>query len=260
MTTSPTASLVEMLVELRARCPTLLPASVPTGFHDADKGVALLGLCQDAAERCTLANEVSRARQNAGGVCALSAKPVPDASALRFVSLWELQPEKRIYRLSRCTFVCADVALLLDTTAMLERFSRRGADDKELDRLAELFSKINHHSAGPAKTGLEARRWLQECLSLAYAVQVVASNIPGWVATDPDGEPLQAVGSAVALAQRMLGGAHVNGGSARKPKRTKTSAAPVSAADGDGTVSKGNAATAGAPGSSQGRRRNKRAA
>ena len=200
------ATLSSMLKELRARCPVLCPSVVPNGLHDGSQGVALLALARDADDRRRLAAVLNQARGAAGGRCAITKREVADASELRCVAQWELQPDQaHTYRLSRCMFVSTDVALLLDTAAMLERFALPGADVKELSRLARTFCEANQQS-GEERDSLDARLWLQECLTLAHACQVVASNMKAWNVVGPDGQALADVGSAVALAQRLLGG------------------------------------------------------
>ena len=230
------SSLAAMLSELDARCPTIRPSVVPNGFADAERGVALLGLCRDDNERQALGALLSGARKRAGGRCAITDQPA-DESTLRFVSQWKLQPDTHAYRLVRCAFASADAALLLDTTAMLERFTRGGADAKELTRLARVFCDANRRTlASDGDAGLEARLWLQECLTLAHACQVVASNMPAWRVEGPDGDALGEAGSPVALATRVLGGADApsNGGcsshrgsAAKKPKGRQAVASPA---------------------------------
>ena len=107
--------------------------------------------------------------------------------------------------------MCADAALLLDTAAMLERFSRRDADTKELGRLAVLFCEANASDGEEERGPVEARLWLQECLTLASACQVIASSLPPWRMLTPDGETF-VKGSVVAVAEALLEG----GG--KKPK------------------------------------------
>jgi hypothetical protein len=203
-TATPAAVLGEMLHELRFRCPNLCPSVVPTGFADAESGVGLLGLCSDAAERRALAMCLQRARKQTSSTCAITNQAVADELALRFVSQWELQPESGVFQLKHCAFVCADAALLIDMPAMLERFTRRDADTKELSRLALLFSETNASEGEEQRSALEARLWLQECLTLASACQVLASSMPGWRASGPTGEPLKR-GGIVAVAEAMLG-------------------------------------------------------
>lgn len=179
-----------MLAALRERCPTLQPAVVPAGHADAEQGVALLGLCADATERQGLATFLRSARATRKA-CALTSRPVPSEADLRFISRWEVDPAAGTYSLHRCAFVCAEAALLLDTAAMLERFSRADADAKELGRLAQIFSAANQPAGEEPRGALEARLELQECLNLAAACQVVASSLSHrWRVLGPDGQPL----------------------------------------------------------------------
>lgn len=219
---TPAESLAAMLRRLRARCPVLCPSVVPAGLADAEQGVALLALCADAAERTALATLLRSARAGRGA-CALTACEVADEGALRFVSRWELDPAAGAYRLLSCDFVCAEAALLLDTAAMLERFSRTDADAKELGRLAQLFCAANQHADEPARSAVEARLWLQECLSLAAACQVVASSLPyQWRVLGPDSEPLRGR-SALAIAQGILGASPESASKKKKAKAAKAS-------------------------------------
>ena len=200
---APSASLVSMLSLLHERCPVLCPSVIPSGLADGEHGVALLALCEDVAEKQALASLLQAARGSVGS-CALTAREVDNAE-LRFVSLWELQPVSATCVLRRCAFVCAEAALLLDTPAMLERFSRVDADAKELARLAHFFCAANARPDEPERTALDERVWLQECLNLATACQVVASALPQrWSALDPEGEPLRGR-SAASIAKAMLG-------------------------------------------------------
>ena len=175
-------------------------------LSDGEQGVALLGLCCNGAERHSLASRLAKAREGVQH-CALTSRVVENPNELRFVSLWELRPSTCSCELQRCTFACADAALLLDTTAMLERFTKRGADSKELSRLAEVFCKANSLAGQQARLGLPARLWLQECLTLAYACQVIAGNAAAWQLCGPDGDAIGVGGESTALrlAERMLG-------------------------------------------------------
>ena len=83
--------------------------------------------------------------------CALTARAVSNRADLRFVALWDLQPGTGSYQLRKCAFVCSEVALLLDTAAMLSHFSRADADTDELTRLAKLFSAANQREGAPAR-------------------------------------------------------------------------------------------------------------
>ena len=192
-----------MLATLRARCPTLQPAVTPSGLADAEQGVALLALCSDAAERQALASFLRSARAKQKN-CALTARAVASEADLRFVSRWDLDAAAGTYGLRRCAFVCAEAALLLDTAAMLERFSRADADAKELGRLAQIFCAANQPDGEEARGALEAKLELQECLNLAAACQVVASNLPHrWRVLGPDAKPLGGR-TAKALAEAAL--------------------------------------------------------
>ena len=225
------------MAALRERCPALCPAVVPAGLSDGEQGVALLGLCKDAAERQALAT-LLRTRRAKRRACAVTARPVEDDADLRFVATWELDAAAGSYRLRGCDFVCAEVALLLDTAAMLERFSRTDADPKELSRLAQIFAAANKQAGEEAPSGaLEARLALQECLNLASACQVVASSLAqNWRVLGIDGEPLQGH-SALAIAEAALAapataGGRAGGGdsaSGKKAKGKKTGTASASA-------------------------------
>ena len=57
--------LSAMLLELRARCPTLCPAVVPSGCDDRESGTAMLALSRDAQERQALVSLLSSARRAA---------------------------------------------------------------------------------------------------------------------------------------------------------------------------------------------------
>ena len=227
-----------MLHELYYRCPTLCPSVVPAGFADDESGVGLLALCKDAAERRALAMSLQRARKHTRSICALTNQTVAEESALRFISQWELQPGSKVFQLKRCAFACAEAAMLLDTSTMLERFTRRDADTKELSKLALLFSEANAREGEEQRSTLEARLWLQECLTLASACQVLASSMPGWVATGPAGGALRHV-NVVAVSEALLGGAShpsstessnsAANGKSRKARQRETAAAAAAA-------------------------------
>ena len=225
---SPGSALSAMLEELRRRCPVLCPGVVPSGCHDAEHGVALLSLCRDAEEKQALALLLKQRRASVGTKCALTGRSADDESEMRFVSTWELDVHASAYRLTRCAFVCTEAAMLLDTAGMLERFSRTSADAKELGRLATIFCEANASGGADinteARTGVKARQWLQECLNLAAACQVLASSMPRpWGIVGPDETPLgkgMTSGGAVALVRGLLGakasrGANTGG----KPRR-----------------------------------------
>lgn len=220
-TTEGAAVLTEMLRELRSRCPRLCPAVVPNGLSDAERGVALVRLVHDAAEKQALAELLrrERARVAAGGRCVLTSREVDEESALRFVSQWELQPTEGTYQLKGCDFVCAEAALLLDPAAMLERFTGPNADAKELAQLAQIFSDANQRGDEQARSALDARIWLQECLALANACKVVACGLQpgGWKVLDPTGQPL-ADTSVLAVARELLGDADTSQPSSRSSK------------------------------------------
>ena len=226
-----------MLAELSSRCSRLCPSVVPAGFADSQQhGVALLSLCAEE-ERGAFGERLSAARADARGRCALTGRDVP-TNALRFVSRWELDPHALECRLASCSFACPEAALLLDTAGMLERFTGGKADAKELTELAQLFCETNRApervtGGGPAA----ARLWLQECLSLAHACQVVASGCGAWRAVLPDaarvGVGPSEPGYAAALAEAMLGG----GGGARGTPGSKGKGKRARAADSNGSAS-----------------------
>ena len=230
------SGLMEMLGELHRRCPVLCPAVVPNGLADAEQGVALLALCTSAEEKRAFATMLQSVRAKVK-TCALTGQVVTDQSSLRFVSSWGLDPKAGTYTLQRCTFASAEAAQLLDTAAMLERFTRESADYKELGRLAQLFSEVNAEG-GEARSGLEARLWLQECLALACSCQVLASSLPKWQALCPDGTPCRKGVGVLALAKRAMNGSseeaamnsvsadEKDGGEEEEPKARKVSDKP----------------------------------
>ena len=242
MADTSTSTLTAMLADLNARCPKLCPAVVPAGLADMHAGVALLNFCPEA-ERAAFAAQLSELRTAAGGRCALSGLETP-SEALRFVSYWELEPATLGYRLRSCSFVRPEVAQLLDTAGMLERFARAKADRKELSALAALFCELNGAPDEAARSPAEARLWLQECLALAQACQVVASGLGRWRALlggAAAGRACAQPGFAIALAKRMLGGGGGGGGgtprangSAKKKRAAAAEATPSSAAPGSG--------------------------
>jgi len=195
--------LSAMLLELRARCPTLCPAVVPAGCDDREHGTALLALSRDAQERQALVSLLSSARR-AATRCALTDRETPEQE-LRFVAFWELNPASATYRLQRCAFVCSEAATLLDVSGFLQRFTKPGSDTAQLTSLANLFCLANSQAEQGAKA-LQARVWLQECTSLAYACQVVASSCASWTMLAPDGTRLSEVASLVALVRALLEG------------------------------------------------------
>lgn len=211
------AQLEAMLTELRARCPSVCPAVVPAGCDDREHGTALLALCSDAAERRALVALLSTARR-AVARCALTERATPEEE-LRFVSFWDLDPVKATYKLRRCAFVCAEVATLLDVSGFLQRFTRAGADVAQLSALATTFCTTNSQDEHGAKP-LQARLWLQECCSLAYACQVVASNCASWTMLAPDGTPFSKVPSVLELTRSLL-----EEGPGRTPSKKKAATA-----------------------------------
>jgi hypothetical protein len=199
---APSSALSSMLGELRARCPKLCPAVIPAGLHDSERGVALLALCNEPAQKRALAVALQQARSGAGTRCALTGREVADESALRFVAQWDLHPTAGTYRLRACGFACPEAAQLLDTAGMLERFTHADADAKELGRLAQIFCEANEHAYEKA---LDARLWLQECLALATSCQVVASSLPAWKAVGPSDEPLRKGERLLPIVRALLG-------------------------------------------------------
>ena len=73
------------------------------------------------------------------------------------------------------------------------------------------------HGAKP----LQARLWLQECCSLAYACQVVASSSASWTMLGPDGTRLSEVPSLVGLVRAMLEGDDAAGAEAAEPAKAE---------------------------------------
>ena len=118
-----------MLSQLRERCPVLCPSVIPSGLADSEQNIGLLALCADTDEKRALATLLQSVRATKRA-CALTAREADEEGALRFVSQWELDADAGTYRLHRCDFVCAEAALLLDTAALLERFSRADADSR----------------------------------------------------------------------------------------------------------------------------------
>ena len=196
-------SLAAMLSELHARCPTLCPAVVPAGCDDREHGTALLALSRNAQERQALVSLLSSARR-AASRCEVTDKETPEQE-LRFVAFWLLDPARATYQLRRCGFVCTEVATLLDVSGFLQRFTKPGTDTAQLTELATLFCQANAQAEHGAKP-LQARLWLQECCSLAYACQVVASSSASWTMLGPDGTRLSEVPSLVGLVRAMLEG------------------------------------------------------
>ena len=195
--------LSAMLLELRARCPTLCPAVVPSGCDDRESGTAMLALSRDAQERQALVSLLSSARR-AATHCALTDRETPEQD-LRFVAFWQLDAAKSTYQLQRCAFVCTEAATLLDVSGFLQRFTKPGSDTAQLTALANFFCLANGQQEHGAKA-LQARVWLQECASLAYACQVVASSCASWTMLAPDGTRLSEVASLVALVRGLLEG------------------------------------------------------
>ena len=231
---SASASLPAMLSLLRERCPVLCPSVVPSGLADSEQNIGLLALCADTDEKRALATLLQSVRATKRA-CALTAREADDEGALRFVSQWELDADAGTYRLRRCDFVCAEAALLLDTAALLERFSRADADSKELTRLAQTFSAVNQGDGEPARGAVDAKLWLQECLGLAAACQVIASNLPQrWKVVGPDDEPL-AGRSVLSIAKAMLepqaAGKKGGGGKAAKRRPAEAAEAEEEAAE-----------------------------
>tara|TARA_B110001452_G_scaffold169760_1_gene142019 strand:- start:2055 stop:2807 length:753 start_codon:yes stop_codon:yes gene_type:complete len=225
------SQLDAMLAELRARCPTLSPAVVPTGCEDREHGTALLALCRDVAERKALVALLS-AERRAAARCAITERETPEQE-LRFVSFWELDPARATFQLRRCAFVCADVATLRDVPGFLQRYTRPGADVAQLSALASTFCLANAHDEQAAKP-MQARLWLQECCSLAYSCQVVASSCcASWTLLAPDGTPLSEVPSLVELVRTMLSPV----AAADKKKKTKSPKAKRGDQDDDGDES-----------------------
>jgi len=222
--------LSAMLLELRARCPTLCPAVVPAGCDDREHGTALLALSRDAQERQALVSLLSSARR-AATRCALTDRETPEQE-LRFVAFWELNPASATYRLQRCAFVCSEAATLLDVSGFLQRFTKPGSDTAQLTSLANLFCLANSQAEQGAKA-LQARVWLQECTSLAYACQVVASSCASWTMLAPDGTRLSEVASLVALVRALLEGKGSAAAAAAAGAKTKTTPRKKKAARGE---------------------------
>ena len=115
-----------------------------------------------------------------------------------------------------CAFVCVDVATLLDVSGFLQSFARPGADVAQLSALATTFCVANSQKEHGAKP-LQARLWLQECCSLAYACQVVASSCSSWKMLAPDGTRLSEVPSLLELVRSLLAGSPTGAAAGKEP-------------------------------------------
>ena len=223
--------LSAMLLELHARCPTLCPAVVPAGCDDRESGTAMLALSRDAQERQALVSLLSSARR-AATHCALTDRETPEQD-LRFVAFWQLDAAKSTYQLQRCAFVCTEAATLLDVSGFLQRFTKPGSDTAQLTALANFFCLANGQQEEHGAKALQARVWLQECTSLAYACQVVASSCASWTMLAPDGTRLSEVASLVALVRGLLegkGSAPAAKAGAKTTPRKKKAATPTAPA------------------------------
>lgn len=182
------AQLASMLLELRHRCPKLCPMVVPAGYSDGFRGSSLIALCQNQEQQQKLTSMLAHKRAKAGGRCALTQTKVA-SDELRFVSIWETDPERRELRLRRGVFVCAQVIELLQPSLFLESFTRVEPDCEKLTELALLFCQVNGQE-DRRKNSTDARAWLQECVNLAYACEVLASSLGPWQVVGPNRAPL----------------------------------------------------------------------
>ena len=175
--------LDQMLDELHARCPALCPQIAPSTAIDAAYNTALAALVppHDLQTFAKLLLEKKKKQK----YCAIT-KTKLDKSTAVFVAIFQLHVRQRWRVLKECAFVAPDVALLMDHVALLETFANKKDVDK-LENLANLFCQINEKEQG---TTARAVQYLQECLALAHACQILANALTQWQITDAKGEPL----------------------------------------------------------------------
>lgn len=213
--------LHEMITELTERCPRLAPSVTLKAANDIHQTTHLAALPNDQTGRAKLATALLQARNRRNLRCDLTHKIVKSPEDLSFAATWAIDAHSRTRKLQAASFVCADVALLLEPDALLERFaSGRGGDD--LAALAVLFCELNGHAAASPERALE---WLQECCALALACRVVASALTGWVLVDEGGQPLsqQPIDALVTLARSLL--SRSDGGAAEPSSVSKVGSA-----------------------------------
>lgn len=214
-------TLDDMLDELRTRCPNLAPSVAPKAADDKYQRTHLAAIPNHPKDRVALAKALLDARAQRNLRCDLTHRAVDRPEDLSFAATWSIDAHSRTRKLQAARFVCADVALLLEPDALLERFaSGRGGDD--LAALAVLFCELNGHAAASPERALE---WLQECCALALACRVVASALTGWVLVDEGGQPLsqQPIDALVTLARSLL--SRSDGGAAEPSSVSKVGSA-----------------------------------
>lgn len=149
---------------LAALGPVVAPRVVPRQFASTSDVVGALA-CTPAG-RAAVSRAVRRERSSSSSAGAESA-------ALRCVLLSSLDVAAGVYRVTGARFVSEEVAQLMDLEAMLRAVVPAGpdCDAKTGARAARLFAQLNGH-------GTSSPALLQECVTLACSLRIVASAMP----------------------------------------------------------------------------------
>ncbi|KAL6748472.1 hypothetical protein V8C86DRAFT_1149179 [Haematococcus lacustris] len=134
-----------------------------------------------------------------------------ESSTLRFTTLLQTSFATRQLSLVRAGFACGRCRAFRDPLRFL-RFAALRLGPEHPDRLA-LAEELCSHFVEVNQVREEVQGnpdarllWVQEVMSRAYALHVLANAVGGWQLVGPDGQPVCQAdpGQAVALARRLL--------------------------------------------------------
>ncbi|GLI64679.1 hypothetical protein VaNZ11_008032 [Volvox africanus] len=232
-----TADSLQREVEaLQACCPALCPAIVPNGYDTKD----LVGLIEHAGKESLndFENLLDLGGEKVTACCVCGADGNPSASGseseaededdakqtLSFTLLTGVDFKTRNIVLRRAGFACMQCRALRSTCRMIRfaalRVGSRGEGsshsdmdaDADTDNSRQRLLLLAAHLAAVNKAPVSIQAnpdalivWLQELYCRAYALQVVASNLSGWRAVGPGGQPLRLrEGKDVVAAAKLL--------------------------------------------------------
>eukprot|EP01125_Pyxidicula_operculata_P005462 TRINITY_DN1938_c0_g1_i1.p1 TRINITY_DN1938_c0_g1~~TRINITY_DN1938_c0_g1_i1.p1 ORF type:complete len:135 (+),score=15.51 TRINITY_DN1938_c0_g1_i1:233-637(+) len=116
-------------------------------------------------------------------------------SNLKFHTSWELDFNKKLYKLNAAQFLCQNCATLVD----LEEYLSQGIETHS--DMVKHFANTNNSQA---KTDLEMLVYFQECYSLAYSLKVLSSNLPKLKLVDKSGEKLSSNSNVEGVLKNLL--------------------------------------------------------
>ncbi|GFR49566.1 hypothetical protein Agub_g11613 [Astrephomene gubernaculifera] len=220
-------SLQRQVESLRECCPVLCPAITPNGYDTQD----LIDLMQNAGRESVQAFEelLDNAGRGVSACCVCGADGTPSTSSsssdddddsestLFFTLLTGIDFKNRTVQLQNAGFACPQCRALRSTCRMIrfaslhvggfggQQDSSQGEAPQRLLVLAAHLASTNRAPEGVQASPEALAVWLQELYCRAYALQVVASNLGGWKAVGPEGQPLSlSRGKDVVAAARLL--------------------------------------------------------